>query len=60
MPNDFATDDAYGSEAILDDSGPIRLDEPEGAIPEDEMTGNTVCLNCHLFRRNCVCNREGA
>jgi hypothetical protein len=60
VPNNFATDEAYGSEAILDDTGPIRLDELEGAVPAEEMKGHTECLTCGLCAWACVCKREGA
>jgi hypothetical protein len=37
MPSNYAIDDSYGSEALLEESGPIRLDELEGAQPTEEM-----------------------
>lgn len=55
-----ATDEAYGSDPLLEESGPIRLDTAEGAIPEDEMKGNTECLTCGFEARDCICEREGA
>ena len=60
---DFAIDAAYGSQPLLEESGPIRLDELEGAVPAEEChAGDTlrICLSCTLPVLDCVCDREGA